>query len=122
MDHRQAIQIHAAERYLLEELSPDERDGFEAHYFDCRECADEVRAAFIFKDNSREVLKDWPNPTVKDRLASASMSAGWWAWLRSSMAVPAAAMVLLGITLYQSLLVIPRLERNVQSTAAPRVV
>lgn len=44
MDHNDAVASNATERYLLDELPPDQRDAFEAHYFDCSECAADVRA------------------------------------------------------------------------------
>src|ERR1700730_4400894 len=44
MDHETAIRVQAAERYLLDEFSPEERTEFEDHFFGCSECADEVRA------------------------------------------------------------------------------
>jgi hypothetical protein len=48
MDHHEATKSMTAERYTLGELSPEERDAFEEHFFDCTECADEVRDAAKF--------------------------------------------------------------------------
>ncbi len=45
MEHKTAIKTLAAERYLLGEMPDEERDEFEAHYFTCTECAEEVRHA-----------------------------------------------------------------------------
>ena len=45
MEHQQALATKASERYLLGEMSEPERFDFEAHYFDCPECADDVRTA-----------------------------------------------------------------------------
>ena len=58
MDHDTALKIQAAERYVLDEFSPDERAGFEEHFFECAECADEVRAASILAANARAVLQE----------------------------------------------------------------
>jgi anti-sigma factor RsiW len=44
MTHEQAVRTFAAERYLLGEMSELEQQDFEAHYFDCAECADDVRS------------------------------------------------------------------------------
>jgi hypothetical protein len=44
MDHKDAVATQAIERYLLDEMSADERDLFEAHFFDCSECAFDVRS------------------------------------------------------------------------------
>jgi hypothetical protein len=35
----------AAERYILDDLEPAERDSFEEHFFDCTECTADVRDA-----------------------------------------------------------------------------
>ena len=58
MDHETAIRVQAAERYLLDEFSPEERTEFEDHFFGCLECADEVRAASILAANIAAVLKE----------------------------------------------------------------
>ena len=43
--HRDAVDTLAAERYLLGEMSEAERHEFEAHFFTCDECADDMRLA-----------------------------------------------------------------------------
>ena len=58
MDHETAIRIQAAERYVLEEFSPEERAEFEDHFFECVECADEVRSASILAANAGQVLRE----------------------------------------------------------------
>src|SRR5713226_6939319 len=57
MDHEIAVRLQAAERYLLDEFSPEERREFEEHFFGCRECAEEVRAASIFSANTKAVFR-----------------------------------------------------------------
>jgi hypothetical protein len=117
MDHQQAIKMQAAERYLLEELSEEERESFEDHYFTCTECADEVKAAYIFADNAKAVMADWPAPAPREE----RQSFNFWEWLRPVL-VPAMAVLLLGVTVYQSVLVIPRLERQLETATAPRAL
>ncbi|MBI1791626.1 MAG: zf-HC2 domain-containing protein [Acidobacteria bacterium] len=58
MNHEEALKSRWPERYALEELSADEREEFEAHFFDCRRCAEDVRAAFVFRDNAKAVLRE----------------------------------------------------------------
>jgi hypothetical protein len=58
MDHETAIRVQAAERYLLDEFSLEERTEFEDHFFGCLECADEVRAASILAANAAAILKE----------------------------------------------------------------
>ncbi len=42
-EHRAAVESMAAERYVLGEMEPAERDAFEDHFFDCAECSSDVR-------------------------------------------------------------------------------
>ena len=53
MNHQDATQSMAVEKYALNELSPDLRDEFEEHYFECQECAMDVRATTAFLDAAR---------------------------------------------------------------------
>ncbi len=48
MDHKEAIQQMAAERYLLDEMTPELRESFEEHAFDCPECSLDLRAGAAF--------------------------------------------------------------------------
>src|ERR1700730_4135521 len=56
MDHDYAIENHAAEQYLLGELTKPEWEEFEEHYFSCPECAEAVRTGAYFVDNAQAVL------------------------------------------------------------------
>src|SRR5262245_9044364 len=122
MDHDRATRMHASERYLLDELSPEERDDFEAHYFACSKCADEVRSAFAFADNARSVFSESQRLAGYKQTAEHSPSRSFWAWLRPAAAAPVFAVLLLAMTLYQSVLVIPRLERALATATQPRVL
>ena len=48
MDHQDAVRRGAIEKYLLNEISQAERDEFETHFFDCQECAEEMRTTAAF--------------------------------------------------------------------------
>src|SRR5579859_7140734 len=39
MNHEEAIRMMGTEQYLLNELSPELREQFEEHFFDCGICA-----------------------------------------------------------------------------------
>ena len=43
----------AAERYVLHEMTEEQRDAFEEHYADCVVCANEVQMTYAFKDSLR---------------------------------------------------------------------
>ena len=53
MTHQQAIDGMASERYLLDEMNEAERFEFEAHYFDCPECAEDVRLGHMIRQEVR---------------------------------------------------------------------
>jgi hypothetical protein len=56
MDHETAIKTQAAERYVLDEFTPEERTDFEDHYFGCMACADDVKAVSILAANAKSVI------------------------------------------------------------------
>jgi hypothetical protein len=58
MEHDEAIRSHAAERYVARELSPAEQDAFEEHFFDCQECAEDVRFELTFTATVRAVSRE----------------------------------------------------------------
>jgi hypothetical protein len=58
MDHEKSISTHAAEGYLLGELTPPERDAFEEHFFECDECGQTVRDGAAFRDGMRALGKE----------------------------------------------------------------
>lgn len=105
MDHLQAVNTLAIERYLLEEMPQEERESFEEHYFSCSECAEDARAAAIMRDGAASGLAQADAGTVTGRdhrgvLPFRPATQGW----RSSVALPWAAAALLAIGLgYQTL-------------------
>jgi hypothetical protein len=79
MDHATAIRIQAAERYVLEQFSPEERAEFEEHYFDCPECAEEVRSASIFAANAAQALREG-RAREAEKLTHPGRPARWFWW------------------------------------------
>ena len=79
MNHEEAIRSQAAASYLLGDLPEAERDAFEEHYFDCRECGDTVRAGATMFANGREVVENESSfrrfRPLKSALASAAATA-----------------------------------------------
>jgi hypothetical protein len=104
MEHTQAVGTKAVERYLLGELAPSSREEFEEHFFDCKECLEELRIGALFLDTSKEVLATDPG-------LGRSRSAPRWRfqWFQPQYAL-AACMALLAVICYQNFLVIPKLR------------
>jgi hypothetical protein len=116
MDHNEALQSLACEKYLLGELSPAQRAAFEEHYFSCAECAIQLRSAADFLGASCEILASSPVPQAKPDAAPAPRR--WFSWfLQPAFAAPAFALLLLVIG-YQNFVTIP----GYKQAAAPRVL
>jgi len=107
MEHSEAIQLMAAEKYLLDELSADVRDEFEEHLFGCHECAMDMRTASVFLEQGKAVLAE---PEVATVIHKEKSRPGLFAWLRPAFAIPAMAALLLVIG-YQNLVTLPQLTR-----------
>jgi hypothetical protein len=105
MDHAQAVNTLAIERYLLDEMPQEERDSFEEHYFSCAECAEDARAAAIMRDAASSGLAraDAGAPAASDHRGVLPFHPANRRW-RSSVALPWAAAAMLAIGLgYQTL-------------------
>jgi hypothetical protein len=115
MNHKEAVDLQAAAKYVLGELSPAERDDYEDHYIDCPECAKDVNAAAAFADTTREVFRQEERAgaeKTRDRARG-----GWFAWLKPVVAVPAFAVLLL-VVAYQNTVTIPRAKQQATEGAA----
>ncbi len=64
MNHEQALQGQAAERYLLGEMDGPEREAYEEHFFDCAACAEEVKAGAAFARATRDYFASVPAATT----------------------------------------------------------
>jgi hypothetical protein len=118
MDHSDAVRQQAAEKYVLGELPNALRDEYEEHFFDCAECAVDVKALAAFVDVSREVLRAEPEKLAETKVASTQ--GGGWNWFRPVIAVPAFAVLLLVIG-YQSFVTIPK-AREAAANGASQIL
>jgi len=116
MDHGEALQMMAAERYLLDELTPEERDAFELHMFGCQECALDLRAGAAFISEAKAQLPELapqnspttPSPAVPKR--TEPKKSGWSFLWQPAFAVPVFALML-AVIAYQNFSAIPSLRR-----------
>jgi hypothetical protein len=107
MDHQDALRLAASEKYLLNEISRAERDEFEKHFFDCPECAEEVRTTAAFLAGTKLELG---RPRVT-RPARVPAKTPWFERLfRPAVVVPAFALLVLFIA-YQNVVILPRYVR-----------
>jgi len=111
MDHETVAREKMTEKYLLNELDTVARDQFEEHFFNCPDCALDVRAAAELVGHSKIILAETsegvparvtpphPNPDRGRRFA----------WLRPVFTVPVMAL-LLAVIGYQNLVTFPPLQ------------
>jgi hypothetical protein len=125
MDHQDAVRTGAVERYLLGQLSGPESEEFETHFFDCMQCAQDLRAGALFEENARTVFSEQAaaERAAASRAGSPPAPRSLWAvtWGRPWAAVPAlAALALVGVSAYQSLVVIPGLRGQLRQALSPQ--
>ena len=95
MNHDEATQLMIAEKYLLNELSPEEREQFEAHFFECTECASDLRAGAIFLEQSKALLSSEEPSRAAGLTAEGTEKRGWLDWLfRPAFSIPVMALML----------------------------
>jgi hypothetical protein len=117
MDHLHIVKHYAVEKYLLDELTPGERDDFEAHIFDCEECALDLRLTDVFMQHTRKELEAMPaNRPIAETPRGKLLD-----FFRPMWVVPALAAMLM-VVAYQNLVVYPGLKQQVASLSRPEPV
>lgn len=103
MNHQQALETMAAERYLLREMTADERRLFEEHYLECAECLEAVTFGTDFLEAGHEVAREQsharttePVPNWRERLLPVFGN-----WLRPAPALAFALLLCLAGIGYQ---------------------
>jgi hypothetical protein len=105
MEHAEAVETMATERYLLGEMTPEDRDAFEEHFFGCSVCAADVI------DTSRvraAIAADGPKAAQLPRLAARMP------WV----AAAATTIILAGYPIVQNI----ALRQQIALTRQPQVV
>ena len=139
MDHLEAASLGATEKYLLGMLDEAQRDAFEEHFFECLECADDIQAAAGILAEAG-ALPEATGEAPQTRAATAAVAAAAAATVALAVASAASSRrrfrfprsggyaVALGLAAslclagYQGFVVIPHLERDVQSAGALQTV
>jgi anti-sigma factor RsiW len=121
MTHQQALDGLASERYLLDEMNEGERFEFEAHYFDCTECAEDVKRGEMIRQEARQAGFRTGGRVETGQPGVVLTSPKWWR--RPMVAVPwAAAATLALVTGYQSFVTVPGLREAVAPQAIEPVM
>ncbi len=122
MDHSDAVSLMAAEKYLLDELDPELRESFEEHFFECQECALDVRTGSAFVEHSKVQLATPAATPVRE--VAPKPNPGWWAgrgWLRPALLVPVLA-VLLAVIGYQNVVTFPKVKGPFAAGNSPELL
>jgi hypothetical protein len=118
MDHLEATRLTAVEKYLLNELPPELRDEFEDHFFDCMECATDLRATAAFMDAAKKEFEAAPVSAASPKAKKKSPFAFLWT---PAFAVPAFALLLFVIA-YQYGVVYPRFAGEIAQLKTPEIL
>ena len=118
MNHQEALQEMAVERYLLGELSGKSLDNFEEHLFDCSECTTDVKAGVSFLDGARTELM-FPRRVAA---ASTTKTRGWLSWLTSPLVLSPALAACVALLAVQTFVVQPRMKRELSQAQMPSVL
>jgi hypothetical protein len=121
MQHPEAAP-YLVERYLLDELSPPERDAFEEHFFGCPECAEELRITAAFLSAAKRELR---RGAELPRVSNAAPKPGRRAWFellwRPAFLSPVAALLLL-VVVYQNVVVYPQARTEIARLSRPETL
>ncbi len=113
MDHDVVVRQKMTERYLLDELNPEVREEFEEHFFDCPDCAVDVRAGALFVDKSKVVFAHAAAGAPSVVPTPAPVVPGWIRWFRPAWAVPVMALLLATVG-YDALVEHPQNQQKMQ--------
>jgi hypothetical protein len=118
MNHQDALQEMAVERYLLGELSGTSLDNFEEHLFECQECAADVKAGATFIDAARTEFS-FPRRAA---VAQVERAPRWTSWFTSPWILAPALAACLLVLAFQMFVVQPRMRLEVAQAQAPAVL
>jgi hypothetical protein len=141
MTHEEAVSTLAAERYLLNEMTDQDRQTFEEHFFDCEVCADDMRSVAAMLQGAKAGFAGTGSKAVATTTASTTTAAPTTTatdatkpsgrvvplipkppsnrpvWYRAAALPWAAAATLAVVTAYQAFVVVPPLRRGSVPTA-----
>ncbi len=115
MDHQGALEEMSVERYLLGELNGSARDLFEEHLFGCAECNADLKAGVQMLEGIRSA------PAALTVAKAVRERSSWLRWLNPVWLAPALAVCLLTIV-YQSAVVLPRMQAELARAETPAVL
>ena len=118
MNHQDALQQMAVERYLLGELNGPFLESFEEHLFECPACAADVKAGVTFIDAARAELK------IPQRVTASYVKRPpkWTSWFTSPWILGPALAACLFLLAFQTFVLQPRMKLEVARAQTPAVL
>jgi hypothetical protein len=114
MNHDEVVRQKLTERYLLHELEDQARDEYEEHFFQCSECALDLRTASEFVETSKIILALPSEGRVPARsMPRKHNKFSWLGWLQPQFAAPALTLLLVAVG-YQNLVTLPSLQSKLR--------
>jgi Putative zinc-finger len=110
MDHAEVVRLKAIEKYALGELPKGLREQFEEHYFDCPECANDVKTLATLVTAGRMVFEEEGSARVAPGSVRTEQPS-WFSWLRPVVVVPVFT-VMAATILFQNAITIPALKER----------
>jgi len=123
MQHNEADQSLAVERYLLGDMTTAEVAQFEEHLFICTDCAEAVKTGVAFVENARAVFREPLAHRGREatKIGLRWQPTPWWKQLLAPAFLPAlAALALVCVAGYQQLVVIHGLRTQLAEATAPQ--
>jgi hypothetical protein len=117
MMHQQIEDQEIIERYVRDQLEPDERKAFEEHFFACDDCFEKLQATERFVAGIRDaagrgILEDRPSADY------VRVPSSWRAWMFPALAATSCATVILaGITGWTLFFQVPKLRRQLNQVS-----
>jgi Putative zinc-finger len=104
------------ERYIRNQLAPEERQAFEEHFFSCEECFEKVQATERFIAGVRDAAG---RGLLGIGLPEAAPARKWAAWVVPSMAASILAAVILALmSSWLAFIQLPKLRQQLDKTSA----
>ncbi len=116
MMHQQIEDEEIIERYLRNQLTPEERRTFEEHYFTCEECFEKLEATERFIAGMRDAGS---RGLLGSGVSEVASRRGWRTWMLPTVAASAFAVVVFAaVTGWVLFLRMPKLRQQLNQSAA----
>lgn len=115
MMHQQIEEREIIERYVRDQLAPEEKRAFEEHFFSCEECFDKVQVTERFVAGIQDAAGR--GMLVGDARASIPQRTHSW-WMTAFGVSACAAVIFAAITGWLYLVQIPRIRGQLSQSAA----